>query len=251
MVMRRTVDRCAATVENWNEESMSGLRSKVRFLAVAVLPGIFLLSTVAAIGQVLVDKTVAVVSEGGRPQLITYSDILWQMALQPGTQLDPPRSEDLNRALQILINQRLFALEAERLPHVAPTEKEIADKIAETLSYFPSTAVFESRLKQVGFDSVKDDGFERLIARRVAIDKYIDFRFKSFVVVTADEENRYYNDVFVPDFRRRFPGSLMPKLDEKRSEIKQILTENKIATRIESFLDETKRRAEIEILLEV
>ena len=202
-------------------------------------------------GQEIVDKTVAVVGSGARSQLITYSDLVWQLALQPGVQLDQPRSEDLNQALQTLINQRLFAIEAERLPRAAPNEKEIADKITETLGFFPSPAAFETRLKQVGFESVKDEAFERLIAQRLAIEKYIDFRFASFVVITADEETKYYRDAFVPDFRRRFPGLLMPTLDEKREAIAAILTEDRVAARIESFLDEAKRRVEIDILIEV
>lgn len=211
-----------------------------------------LLAAISIHAQEVVDKTVAIVSDGSRkPQLITYSDILWQMALQPGVGLEKPNSEDLNRALQILINQRIFALEAERLPRSAPTDKEIADKINETLSYFPTAAAFETRLKQVGFESVKDDNFERLIAQRVAIEKYIDFRFGSFTVVTADEEQRYFRDIYTPEFRRRTPGLLLPPFEEKRDEIRQILTSQKIAVAIEKFLDEAKRRIQIEILIEV
>src|SRR5438034_2324060 len=85
--------------------------------------------------QEMVDKTVAVVGDGLRFELITYSDLLWQLALQPNTPLDPPRSEDLNQALRLLIDQRLFALEAQRLPHVAPTDAEIDQKIKDILSY--------------------------------------------------------------------------------------------------------------------
>lgn len=218
----------------------------------AILGMFLLLAAFSIQAQEVVDKTVAVVSDGLRkPQLITYSDILWQMALQPGVQLEKPSSEDLNRSLQTLINQRIFALEAERLPRARPTDKEIADKIAETLSYFPTTAAFETRLKQVGFSSVKDDAFERLIAQRVAIEKYVDFRFGSFVVVTADEEQKYYRDIYSPEFRRRSPGLLLPPLEEKRTEIRQILTNQKTAAAIERFLDEAKRRVQVEILIEV
>ncbi len=210
------------------------------------------MSVVPVGAQEVVDKTVAVVSDGSRKaQLITYSDLLWQMALQPGVPLENPRSVDLNRALQTLINQRIFALEAERLPRAAPTDKEIASKIAETLSFFPTTAAFETRLKQVGFDSVRDEAFERLISERVAIEKYVDFRFASFVVVTPIEEANYFRDVYTPDFRRRSPQSILPSLEEKRAEIRRTLEIQKIASAIERFLDETKRRVQVEILIEV
>ncbi len=199
--------------------------------------------------QQVVDKTVATVTSGSRTELITYSDLVWQLALQPGIQIDPPRSEDLNRALQTVIDQRLFAIEAERLPRTAPTDKEITAEIGRLIR--PSAAVFEARLKQVGFDSVQDPAFQRLISKRLAIEKYIDFRFRSFVVVSVDEEQRYYRDVFVLDFRRRFPGLLMPTMDEKRREIHDMLENEKIAAAIERFLEEAKRRSVVEVLIEV
>jgi len=55
----------------------------------------------------------------------------------------------------------------------------------------------------------------------------------------------------LPINRRRFPGVIVPTFEEKRVEINQILTEEKIAKDIETFLDESKRRAEIVILSEV
>jgi len=220
--------------------------------AVFAVAAIFMISTViSASGQEVVDKTVAIVSDNSRTELITYSDLVWQLALQPGTPLDPPRSEDLNQALQLLINQRIFALEAERLPRAAPTDKEIADKITETLTHFTSPAAFGARLKLVGFDSIKDSSFEHMVAQRVAIEKYVDFRFGSFVVITADEETKYYRDVYVPEFRRKTPGLLMPTLEEKRTEIHQTLARQKVATAIENFLDEAKRRVQVEVLIEV
>lgn len=201
--------------------------------------------------QEIVDKTVAIVSDGTRTQLITYSDVLWQAALEPKVPLDPPSREDLNRSLETLINQRIFALEAERLPRSAPSEKEIAAEINKTLSYFASPAAFEERLKRVGFDSVQDDAFIQLISRRIAINKYIDFRFASFIVVTAEEENKYYRDEFTPDFRRRSPGLLLPSLEDKRSEIRDTMVRQKIGAAIERFLDEAKRRVVVEILIEI
>lgn len=205
----------------------------------------------AAFGQQVVDKTVATVGDGIRTELITLSDLKWQLALQPGVPLSPPSSEDLNRALQTQIDQRLFALEAERLPSRPPTEKDVADKIQEILGYFPSSADFESRLRAVGFTSIRDDNFERMIFQRLAIERYLDFRFRSFVVVTPEDEENYYREVFVPDFRRRFPGLLMPTLDEKREEIRTELTEDRVAAEIEAFLDDARRRVEITILLPV
>jgi hypothetical protein len=201
--------------------------------------------------QEVVDKTIAVVTDGSRRELITYSDLLWQLALQPGVALDPPRREDLNQALQTMINQRIFALESQRLSRTAPDKSEITRKIGEIVSFFPSPAAFQSRLRQVGFDSVSDEAFEDLIGKRLSIDKYIDFRFGSFVVVTAEDEARYYRDIYVPQFRKKTPELVLPSLDESRKEIRTTLNRQRIATAIETFLDEAKRRVTIEMLLDI
>ncbi len=220
----------------------------------------FLISLIAALlffsapvkAQTVVDKTVATVGDGvGVPELITYSDLLWQLALQPNAPLAPPTSEDLNRVLQLLINQRLFALEAKRLPGAEITDVEIQEKIKEVLTQFPSTAEFERRLRLVGFDSVRDENFLEIMRQRVAIDKYLDFRFRSFIVITQEDEMKYYRDVYTPDFRKRNPGLLLPPFDEVRVQINQMLSEEKVADEIEKFLDEAKRRAEIVVLNEV
>jgi len=227
-------------------KALFAMRLRVLTLVFWVFAG-----SAAAFGQTVVDKTVATVSDGSRTELITYSDLLWQLALQPNVPLDPPREEDLRQALQTQINQRIFSLEAERLPRTAPTEKEIADKIAEILLVFPSSAEFERRLKLVGFSSVSDDNFENIIAKRVAIEKYLDFRFRSFVVITADDEANYYRDTWAADFRRRNPNTIVPSLDEARQRVNAALIEQRVASSIEVFLEEARRRVQVVTLVDV
>ena len=222
-----------------------------RILEAVAVAAIVAFCVLTSSAQKVVDRTVAVLGDGTRTELITYSDLLWQLALQPNSPLDPPRKEDLQQALQTLINQRLFALEAQRLPRQAPTDKEVADKIQETLGHFPSTAAFEQRLRQVGFDSVKDDNFQRLMLQRLDIEKYVTFRFESFVVVTPDEEKKYYRETWVPAFHTRSPSLLVPAFEQKQAEIHKTLTQQKVAASIERFVDEAKQRVQIDILYDV
>lgn len=205
----------------------------------------------SASAQQMVDKIVATVNDGVKTELITYSDLRWQLALEPGVPLTAPPSEDLNRALKTLIDLRLFSLEAERIPRNAPNQDEIDKEIKETLAHFPSTADFEARLRAVGFESVKDANFERIMEQRVRIKIYLNFRFRSFIVITPEDEAKYYRDSYLPDFRRRYPGVVVPSLDEKRAQINEILTEQKVGASIEEFLDAAKRRSEIVVLSEV
>lgn len=222
------------------------------FTRLALIVSILLTFSFLTMAQTVVDKTVATVSDNlVKPELITYSDLLWQLALQSDVPINPPSSADLNRALQTLIDQRLIALEAKRLPNVTPDEDQVKAEIQRVLKEFPSTAEFERRLRLVGFDSINDDNFQMMMQQRVLIENYLNFRFRSFVVITPDDEARYYREVYVPEFRRRNPGVLLPPLDEVRARINTQLTERKIAEDIEKFLEDAKQRAEIEVLFEV
>jgi hypothetical protein len=188
---------------------------------------------------------VATVNAGVRTDLITYSDLLWQLALQPDTPIDSPRSEDLNNALKIMIDQRLILQEAEKLPTIAPTAKEVSDARDELARYFSSPAEFQKRLQKVGLTSEKLD---EILEQRLKMEKYLSFRFQNFVVVTQDEIADYYKNVYVPRLRARFPGRIVPSLEQARAEIETSLTEAKIESDTDAFLDTARERAEIIIL---
>jgi hypothetical protein len=202
----------------------------------------------SASAQTVVDRTLATVSDGVRTELITLSDLRWQLALQPGKPIDPPVKSDLDDVLRLVIDQRILALEAERLPRNPVTKAEIAAEITKILAYFPSTAEFERRLRIVGFSSVSDENFERLIAQRVAINSYLDFRFRSFVVITREDEERYYNQVYVPEFRKGNRGQVPLSFDRVRPVINENLREETVAANIDTFLEDARRRVEIVML---
>lgn len=201
-------------------------------------------------GQQVVDKMVATVNAGVIPDchdvcLITYSDLLWQLALQPGTPLENPSSVNLNRALQLITDQRLILQEAEKLPSIAPTAEEVDAARNELAKAFPLPSEFQERLRRVGLTARKLD---EILEQRVRIEKYLDFRFRNFVVVTPQEIADYYKDIYVPRLKARAPGQIVPTLDAARAEIEKTLTEAKIESDTDAFLDNARERAEIVIL---
>ena len=208
------------------------------------------LLTGRASGQEVVDKMVATVNAGVLPEcrqvcLITYSDLLWQLALQPDTSLDNPTSADLNRALRLVTDQRLILQEAEKLPSIEPTPEEVRTARDELVKAFPSISGFQDRLQRVGLTAEKLD---QILEQRVRIEKYLDFRFRNFVVITQKEIADYYKDIYVPRRRSRAPGQIMPTLEDAKTEIEMILQESKIESDTDSFLDAARERAEIVIL---
>lgn len=197
--------------------------------------------------QEVVDRMVATVNSGVRsePDLITYTDLLWQMALQPNTPIERPSSQNLNRALRLLIDQRLILQEAEKLPTITPTAEEIKNARDELVKAFATPAEFQERLRRVGLTSEKLD---EILDQRLKIEKYLDFRFRNFVVITQSEIVDYYEAVYVPRLRARSPGQIVPTIEESQDEIERILTEAKIETDMDAFLDSARERAEIVVL---
>ncbi len=207
--------------------------------AYCLLPTAYCPSTPA---QEVVDKMVA--SINGR-ELITYTDLLWQLALEPNTPLDNPRSEDLQRVLNLLIDQRLIAEEAGKLPAITAKDADVERATNDLIKRFPSQAGFSERLQRVG---LTPEQLREIVRQRVEIENYLNFRFRSFVVIAPKEIADYYRDVYVPRWRKASPGRIVPTLAEATTQIEQTLTESKIESDTDAFLEDARARAEIAIL---
>ncbi|MDQ6653083.1 MAG: hypothetical protein M3Y84_10100 [Acidobacteriota bacterium] len=190
---------------------------------------------------VVVDKMVVTVNG----ELITYSDLFWQLALQPNTPIEPPRADDLKHALELLIDQRFIFQEAQKLPYLHGEDKEVEAALAELVRYFSTPEELRQRMTRVGLTS---DNLREIVHERVDIEKYLDFRFRSFVVLASKEIEEYYRDLYVPRFRRTSPASIVPKFEEVHAEVERTLTENKIESDMTAFIDQARDRAEIVIL---
>ena len=205
----------------------------------------FCLLPSSARGQEVVDKMVATVNGGVQTDLITYSDLLWQLALQPGTPLANPTPEALNSALRLVEDQRLVLQEAQKLPTISPTAQEIQRALTDLVKQFASRAELEQRMARVGLTS---DKLNEILEQRVRIEKYLDFRFRSFIVITQKDIADYYRDVYAPRFKSRYPERIVKTLQEAREEIEKTLTESKVESDIDNFLDTARERAEIVVI---
>jgi len=178
-------------------------------------------------------------------ELITYTDLLWQLALEPDAPLDNPRSEDLQRALNLLIDQRLIVEEAGKLPAIAAKDEDVSKAKNELAKRFPSQERFQERLQRVG---LTNEQLTEIVRQRVEIENYLTFRFRSFVVISPKEISDYYRDTYVPRWRKNSPGLIVPTLEQATPQIEKTLTEAKIESDTDAFLEDARARAEIIIL---
>ena len=202
--------------------------------------------------QVVADKMVATVTNGSRatPDLITYSDLVWQLALEPATQFsEKPTSANLNRALRLVEDQILILQEARKLPSadtadaISLRDKEVQVRRDELAQAFGSAARLQERMTRVGLSS---DQLDLILRDRVTVDQYLDFRFRAFAVITPKEISDRYNDAYG---RQRNSGRIVPTLEEVRSRIEQELTEDKIASEIDKFIESLREQPGTEIVV--
>lgn len=221
----------------------------IHFLALCSL--LFALCA-AAQAQTIPDRMVASVTNGTRttPDLITYSDLVWQLSLEPDTSSsERPSSAQLNRALRLVEDQMLILQEARKLPSADTTEAnaardvEVIKKRNELAQAFGSAARLEERMKRVGLTS---EQLDQILRDRVMVEQYLDFRFRAFAVVTDREIQDRYNQRYG---RLRNSGQIVPTLEQVRAQVERELMEEKIEGEIDKFIDQLREQPGTEIVV--
>jgi hypothetical protein len=221
------------------------------FSVFALCSLLFLLGE-SAVAQTIPDKMVATVTNGSRatPDLITYSDLVWQLTLEPGRPVpDHPSSADLNHALRLLEDQLLILQEARKLPSADTTEgiaardKEVSLRRNELAQAFGSAQRLQERMARVGLTS---EQLDLILRDRALVDQYLDFRFRAFTVVTEKEIQDRYDRTYGG---LKNSGRIVPTLEEVRNRIKDELTEQKIEADIDKFVDDLRDQPGTEIVV--
>lgn len=221
------------------------------------LAGIFLLSAVcllpsAARAQVVADKMIATVTNGARPtpDLITYSDLIWQLALEPAiASPEKPTSANLSHALRELEDQLLILQEAHKLPSadspeaLAQRDKDVQALRDELAQAFGSATRLQERMTRVGLTS---EHLDSILRDRVLMEQYLDFRFRAFAIVTPKEITDRYNETYG---RQKNSGRIVPTLEEVRNRIEHDVMEEKIESEIDKFVDSLRDQPGTEIIV--
>jgi hypothetical protein len=176
---------------------------------------------------------------------ITQSDIVWGLALDPNVAELKEDPQNMIEMLNQLVDQSLLFDEAEHLPNLEPTPEEVTRAISDLIRRFPSEAGFYQRISRVGLTA---EMLQSIMRRRLQILKYIDFRFRSFAIITEDEIQRYYRETLQPQLRARGVTPPEQPADQERNMIESILIEDRIDREIERFLENARQQADIVVL---
>jgi len=186
----------------------------------------------------IVDKMIATVNS----EPILNSDVLWQIAITSRISLSNIPVTIKEETLANIVDARLIHQEAARLPSAAVSDKEIDDRLRKIIADFPSPMVFQQRIESVGLTSA---ALRDVLRCQIEVEKYIDFRFRSFIVVTDSEiKNQYETEEVV---KAKDQGVvLQPLTDPKtRKLVEDIVKEQKINNQMETWLTDARKRADI------
>jgi len=221
----------------------------VKIRLIRVIRGLFLICFVISLmtphthAQQIVDQVLTQVND----DIITRIDLLWSIAIDPKapSPVGPVGADLLRQKLDVMIDERLIAQEAARIPTSDISQDEIDKKRTALISGFKSEAEFRQRAGSVGLTPQKID---ELLRQRILIDRFVDFRFRSFVLATEQEIKRYYDEHIVPEVRKA--GQVPPPLDQVRDKISEVLKQEKVNTDIDKWLAAARQRAEVVQLAE-
>ena len=132
--------------------------------------------------------------------------------------------------------------------------------IREQIQQFPGLEIDDEQVEsQVAAIEKKVGGAEKLAQMKIDIGairdrlrwqlqvmKFIDYRFRQFVVVDTKEIEAYYQNQLLPELQKRNVSSA-PELPEVEERIRKIVTEEKLNTQVDEWLASLRKDATIEI----
>lgn len=196
----------------------------------------------------VIDRLMAVVDR----QIITLGDVEEELKFQ---EVDPrvtetglpsaARSQKLNQelALQRLIEQTLIRQQIRQFPGVDVTDDEIDAQLAEMQKKAGGAAAWTKALEEHG---VALEPLRERVRWQLEVMRFIDYRFRQFIVVDSNEIEAYYKSQFLQDLRQRGVQPQLP-LAEVEEKIREILTEEKLNVQVEEWLASLRTSAAIEV----
>jgi hypothetical protein len=174
----------------------------------------------------VIDRVVAIV-EG---HVITLSDVRQERVLR--SQLGDRAVDDDRILAGQLVDNYLVERQIADYPNIDVSDEEVADEI--------------QQLK--GVATPVPNAIREAVRRRIRIQKFFDVKFRELIRPTADEISKYYEEVFVPEARKRGLQSVPPLTDpEMSSAIRENVIQESMDHEISVWLEAIRRRSNVEI----
>ncbi|HEV8130070.1 MAG TPA: hypothetical protein VGQ81_02380 [Acidobacteriota bacterium] len=191
----------------------------------------------------IVDRVAATVNN----RVITLSDVEWSFVGSPKPL--PANSEErkkaMDAALEELIERELITQEVEKEPLFALREEDVDSELKKMETRYGGHPKLEAELQKSGLSL---DQLRVMIRRQLAVAKFVEARFRPFIIVLPDEIAAYYRETYVPALKKE--GITTPSPVEKVSDqIEKVLIEQKLDQELDKWLSNARKHAKIVKLL--
>ena len=180
----------------------------------------------------ILDKVDAVVND----HVITMSDVNRAVQVEKTETSVAGKDESALRkaALDSLINRALLLDEAHKFNLAQVTPEEVEQAFVKVKSRYPDEKSFEESLRK---EEITQDELKVNLHDQILVIKYVDRRIRAFVLVTPDEEKKYYEEHKMDFGARDFA--------EAEPEIKRLITEQRTDKKLYEYLRDLKTKADI------
>jgi len=185
--------------------------------------GFWLLASLSLHAEII-DRIVAVVDG----HIITTSDLNQEREIR--ARLGEKPIDDDKALLEELIENQLIESQMADFPGVEVTDEEVAAEL------------IKSQAKQ----GAATQPVSEAIRKRLRMQRYFDVRFRQFLRASDEEVRKYYEEVFVPEARKRGVNPI-PPLEQVTDMIRMNIIEEKLDHEVKIWLEAIRRRSNIEI----
>jgi hypothetical protein len=175
-------------------------------------------------------------------QPIVQSQIIAELRLAAFLNGEKPgiTAEARRQAAGRLVEQTLIRREMQLTQYPGPVPTEVDRLLEQVQKPFGSPAALDEALKNYG---VSREELKRALERQAAVLRFIDLRFRPEVQVTEPEIRLYYDTVFAPEYQKKKLAP--PAYDEARSQCEEVLINQRVDKRVDTWLGDMKARTRI------
>jgi len=137
----------------------------------------------------------------------------------------------------------------------ASLAKDLADQylIDQQIAEYPnidvSSSEVESDIQKLNLKSaVVPDALRDAVRRRIRVQKFFDVKFRQSIRPSDEAIHKYYDEVFVPEARKRGMNSIPPLTDKDMADaIRENVIQESLDHEVEVWLEAIRRRSNVEV----
>ena len=215
-------------------------------IRIVVLVGVLCLGWpgISAYRTEVIDRLMAVVNR----QIITLGDVEQELRMQvvdptagdlAGVNSSQQQKMSQEVVVQRLIEQTLIREQIQQFPGLEIDDEQVESQVAAVEKNVGGAGKLAEMKIDIG-------ALRERLRWQLQVMKFIDYRFRQFVVVDTKEIEAYYQNQFLPELRKRnvLPA---PELADVEERIRKIVTEEKLNTQVDEWLVSLRKDATIEI----